>query len=772
MVLVGLLVCAILAKGLDLLFPLHLPHGPGAFSVTVVDEEGEPLRIFPDAKGVWRYPISLEEVSPLYIESLLAYEDRYFYRHPGVNPLALGRALLAALKHGRIVSGGSTLTMQVARIFHPHKKTLSGKLVQMLRALQLEWHLSKDEILTLYINHAPFGGMVEGVEAAALTYLGKSSAELTRAEAAFFAVMPQAPSKNRPDRHLSRSVASRNKVLGRLALQGVISPQEAREAMAEPLSVVSWSPPFRAPLLARRLKKGFPEKAIIETFISPALQAGVSELILNMKAELPSGCSVAVMVMENGTGKVKAYKGSMDFLDKTRFGSVDMARALRSPGSTLKPFLYGLALDEGMIHSDSLLMDVPTSINGYTPLNFSRHFSGPVSASESLVRSLNVPAVSLLDRVGPARFDAFLRQAGIHLRYPQGGEPNLAMILGGAGTTLEELVEGYASLGNGGVPVHPVYVKTDEKRAKGALFSKGAAWIVKRVLSEFQELNATMGRRQGGRVAIKTGTSYGYRDAWALGVTEGHTLGVWVGRPDGTPLPGHYGAVTAVPLLRRVAGLLPRKGGRLSVPDDVEKKMICWPLGGLAKETEEGLCHEVREAWVLKGMVPPTFADVGVGGIAIDNPVRLWVSESGKGLYGACLDRYLEKGGKARKICIARWPAGAAPFLPPWKRQKGRLPAPHGLCLPHEQGPGSTIQITGIQDGGILKDPLGRKGSLSTSLSAIGGRGELLWMVDHKLVAKSQSGSQVSVTFPFAGRFTLTVMDTSGDYAEVNLTVR
>ncbi len=705
--------CAVLLiLGLDLVFPPAIP-GPGeGMAVTVVDREGSPLRVFPDDNGIWRYPVALDDVSPLYIQALLAYEDRWFYKHPGVNPLAMGRALIAAVRHGRIVSGGSTLTMQVARILHPHRRTIVGKIGQMLRAFQLERRLTKEEILTLYLNHAPFGGTVEGVQAAVLTYLGKPAAELTHAEAALLAVLPQAPSRNRPDLHPERAVAARNKVLERVADFGIWDRLLVDEAVAEPLAVHPWKPPFRAPLLARRLRQEKPQEALIQTPVDPAIQAGLAELAANLKGEFPAGTSLALLVVENETGKVLGYKGSMDFFDDARFGHVDMVQAIRSPGSTLKPFLYAVALEEGLIHSESLLMDSPLSIKGYTPLNFTRHFSGPVSAADALVRSLNVPAVDLLDRVGPVRFDSLLRQAGIHLRYPEGGAPNLSMILGGVGTNLEELVTAYASLARKGT-VTPLQYTLEGYEPDTQALSEGSAWIVRRILETPERTRRGRGRfgmNRGRKLAWKTGTSYGFRDAWAVGVTNAHTVGVWVGRPDGTPLPGHYGAVTAVPILFQVAQSLSSDNGKRDpMPESVSQETICWPLGIASSETASEHCHIKRTAWLLNDTIPPTFGPRNPHALMAPNPMSVRVNPmSGNGLYGPCLDRWLadHAGNQTITRTIARWPGGAAPFLPPWIRTRSRLPTPDPSCLPDEIPLGSPITIHGIHEGAILKDPL------------------------------------------------------------------
>ena len=315
-----------------------------------------------------------------------------------------------------------------------------------------------------------------------------------------------------------------------------------------------------APLLARRLKYDPESNRTINTNIDLYLQDVTADLVQRYVAGLPSHTSAAVLVVENETLAVKAYVGSADFLDEERFGHVDMVKALRSPGSTLKPFLYGFALEEGLIHSESLLVDAPVTFSSYRPVNFDQGFSGPVSAAEALRRSLNVPAVDLLQRLGANFFDARLRQGGLRLNYQGSGSPNLAMILGGVGTTLEDLVGAYTALARDGLAGRPRYLVRDPVENRRML-KPGAAFIIRRILEDHPRTDLPGGRLdlvQSRQIAWKTGTSYGYRDAWALGVTDEFTVGVWVGRPDGTPVPGHYGGATAAPLLFTIVDALPR----------------------------------------------------------------------------------------------------------------------------------------------------------------------------------------------------------------------
>ncbi|MGO3622217.1 MAG: penicillin-binding protein 1C, partial [Pseudomonas helleri] len=474
----GLLLAVALLWLADRLWPLPLPKDD--LARVVLAEDGTPLWRFADANGVWRYPVQTDEVSPYYLEALLTYEDRWFYQHPGVNPLALGRAAWQNLSGGRVLSGGSTLSMQVARLLDPHERTLPGKLRQLWRTAQLEWHLSKSEILNLYLNRAPFGGTLQGVAAASWAYLGKSPQQLTRSEAALLAVLPQAPSRLRPDRHPERAQVARDKVLRRLAEYQVWPQGAVDEALEEPLLLAPRLEPSLAPLLARRLNRPH-SPPLIRTTLDANLQRRLEDLLLGWRARLPEHTSAAILVVETDNMAVRAYLGSVDINDARRFGHVDMISALRSPGSTLKPFLYGMAMDAGLIHSESLLQDVPRRYGDYRPGNFSMGFSGPVSASSALALSLNLPAVQLLEAYGPKRFAADLRNGGVPLSLPALAEPNLALILGGAGSRLEDLVSGYSALARGGKSAN-LRLQPQDELLERRMLSPGSAWIIRRIL--------------------------------------------------------------------------------------------------------------------------------------------------------------------------------------------------------------------------------------------------------------------------------------------------
>ncbi|MDR3351637.1 MAG: penicillin-binding protein 1C [Zoogloeaceae bacterium] len=748
---------------LDHLYPPPVPGRDSPRALLVLARDATPLRAFPDQDHVWRHPVRLDEVSPQYLEALVRYEDKTFYWHPGVNPLALLRAAWQRLWHGRIVSGGSTLTMQVARILEPIPRTPTGKLKQILRALQLEWRYSKAEILTLYLNYAPMGGVLEGVEAASRAYLGKSARHLSHAEAALLAVLPQAPSRYRPDRHPAQAREARDKVLTRM--RTTWTEAEIADALSEPLYAQTIREPLRAPLLAERLRReATTQKPRIDTTIDATLQETVELLLADRAKNLPPKVSIAALVMENASLEVLAYAGSADFNDDARFGHVDMVQASRSPGSTLKPFLYGLALDAGLIHSESLLADVPQSFSGYQPGNFQQSFHGPVSVSEALVKSLNVPAVEVLERLEPARFVALLRRGGLKLRFPRGAAPNLAVILGGAGTRLEDLVGAYSALARGGLAGTP-RLTPDAPREERRMLSAGAAFIIRDILESGgpmgRALETGSGQKRG--IAWKTGTSFGFRDAWSIGVSDRHTVGVWVGRPDGTPNPGFFGANVAAPLLVDLFAALNARAGNHQPPPTVRQEAICWPLGRRAASTAPELCHQKRLAWLLDDAAPPTFPDRLRPGTA-QYPVETDPG-SGRRVRSDCFP------GERSQREIARWPATLEPWLTPNLRQSASPPPWHPACAGQRE-PESGLAIIGLADGAILRRSSAGNAPLIRLEVRGKTEGEVIWLVNGKQEARHPARTSFTHRLETPGRYDITAMDESGHYDRLSLRFR
>ncbi len=603
--LAGVFALPLLALLLDRLFPPPLERY-AASSTLVLDERGEILRAFTTSEGAWRLKSTPAQVDPFFLKLLEAYEDRRFEHHWGVDPLALARALGQWIATGHVVSGASTLTMQTARLLAPHPHSLAGKLVEIMRALQLEAHFSKAEILSFYLTLAPYGGNLEGARAASLAYFGKEPRHLTASEAALLVALPQSPERNRPDLHPEAAQRARDKVLARLAARGILAQHQAREAASEPLALQRTSLPILAPHLAAELAAATPPGSTLRTSLQGHLQARVEALL--RREPLEEGASIAALVVENATRHIIAHVGSADYFGP--FGQNDLTRAKRSPGSTLKPFIYGMGFDALLVHPDTVIEDAPLRFGDYAPQNFDRDFRGQVTVRQALQMSLNLPAVALLNRVGPQRFVSALRAAGAELVFDEAiGAPSLAVALGGVGISLRDLVMLYAALADGGM-ARPLVAQPDEPPVNSTpLLTPAAAWYVTDILrgvtmpEPFAQLPALGGRRA---IAFKTGTSYGFRDAWAIGSSGRYTIGVWAGRPDGAPRPGHYGIAAAAPVLFKLFGLLPAEEEVRPMPAEVIRPANAAALPvALRRFSATGRPSTLEEGSPLRILFPP-----------------------------------------------------------------------------------------------------------------------------------------------------------------------
>jgi penicillin-binding protein 1C len=523
-----------------------------AVSTTIVDRNGKLLRAYAMADGRWRLPVDAKrDVDPTYLKLLLAYEDRRFRDHRGVDPRALLRAALQLATRGHIVSGGSTITMQLARLIEPRqRRSLHFKLRQIARAFEIERQMSKDEILDLYLTLAPYGGNLEGIRAASIAYFGKEPKRLLLAEAALLVALPQSPETRRLDRYPEAAKQGRDRVLDRMVAEQVISQEDADQAKAQAVPRFRKPLPILAPHAADQAAAAIKDQSLIKLTLDASLQKVLEPLAHDRAVTLGPNVSVGLIVVDNESGDVLAHVGSADYFDERRAGQVDMTRAVRSPGSTLKPFIYGLAFEDGFVHPESLIEDRPVRFGSYAPENFDMTYQGTVPVRKALQLSLNVPAIVLLDRVGVSRLSSRLKQAGANLILPKDEAPGLAMGLGGVGVTLQDLAMLYAGLPRLGTtkPLREIMMKDDSRddaREPRRLMDQAAAWQAGNVLLGTPPPENAVRNR----IAFKTGTSYGYRDAWSVGFDGRITIGVWVGRPDGAPVPGLIGRVAAAPIL-------------------------------------------------------------------------------------------------------------------------------------------------------------------------------------------------------------------------------
>ena len=551
----GLVAAETLVLGLDAAFPPDLSRAHRS-SPVALDHNGVWLRALPVEAGRWRIRADLSRTDAVFLRRLVAVEDARFYWHLGVDPISLVRASGAALLTGHIRSGASTLTMQTARLLEPHRRTLGGKLVEMLRAMQLEARFSKPRLLAMYLTLAPYGGNLEGVRAASLAYFGHEPESLTDGEQALLIALPQAPEGRRPDRRRERARIARGQVLDKLVRAHRLSDASATEARAEPL-------PGRAPFPALAWQVGGElaraaraDQASVVTTLDASLQRRLEAMAAQTaRAQGPAG-AVAILVVEIRGRAVRAAVGSAG-LDRPG-GWIDMTKALRSPGSALKPFIYAFAFDDGVAAPDTVIQDSARRFSDYQPENFDRVFHGQVTAREALNYSLNMPAVATLDRIGAPVFLARMEASGVKLVRPRAGvvDPGLSLALGGEGITLRDLALLYAALGDEGVAKPLAFTEAQAaQRAKSGGLRMIRPENARQILDILRETPTPKGRAPsalttgGPRMAFKTGTSYGFRDAVAAGVVGGYAVVVWTGRADGGARGGLTGRDSALPLL-------------------------------------------------------------------------------------------------------------------------------------------------------------------------------------------------------------------------------
>jgi len=591
------------------------------YSHVVLDRHGKLLRVYATPEGRWRLAVAAKDVDPRFLNLLFAYEDKRFWSHRGVDPEAMVRAAFQFATTGHIVSGGSTITMQVARLLEPrHERSLEAKLRQMTRALEIEQTLDKGQILSLYLTLAPYGGNLEGVRAASLAYFGKEPRKLSLAEAALLVALPQSPELRRPDRFAKAARAARDRVLDRVAAAGIVPRDEIARAKAIDVPHARKELPVLAPHSSDRIVAAEPGRFVHRLTVDGGLQRALEDLARDRARALGPQVSTAIVAADIATGEVLARVGSADFFDAARAGQVDMTRALRSPGSTLKPFIYGMGFEDGLIHPETLIDDKPIRFGNYKPENFDQSFQGTVTVRRALQFSLNVPAIAVLDKVGVTRLNARLSQAGAVLVLPSGEAPGLAMGLGGVGVRLNDLVMLYTGLARLGSVV-PLTDREGETPAPIRLLDPVAAWYIGNILIGAPPPD----NAAPGRIAYKTGTSYGYRDAWAIGFDGRICIGVWVGRPDGAPVPGLIGRATAAPILfdafarsGHAPAALPRapKGAVLAPTDKLPPPLQRFAPGG----SLTGLSEPPRI------MFPPDGARLELSGGETPDPLALKIA--------------------------------------------------------------------------------------------------------------------------------------------------
>ncbi len=585
---------------LNILFPLPVQKEN---SKVVLAKDGTLLTAFLTVDDKWRLPVHLDEISPQLIEAIIQKEDKWFYWHPGVNPVSLVKAFFTNLISGEIVSGASTITMQTARMLEPARRTYLNKFLEMLRAVQLEVFFSKDEILEMYLSMLPYGGNIEGVKSASYIYFNRPPAKLSLSQSILLAVIPNDPNRLRIDRSIEKTIEARNKWLEKFKVAGVFTKHELNDAANEPISPARYQMPLIAPHFCYFVNKKY-SRTELRTTLDLKTQKIAEQLLLNYvnRVKIKGVSNGAVFVIDNKTASVAAYCGSSDFYDATASGQVNGVNAVRSPGSTLKPALYAFAFDIGMLTPKMRLLDIPSDFGGYEPENFTPEFKGSVTAAYALLNSLNVPAVRLLNDVELKRFISLLKKSGFNEIEEQESKLGLSLILGGCGVRLEQLTNFFSSFAKEG-KLYKTRFLINEPETNIRVFSASSSYMIADILSGSERpdfpkdiLSAT----SMPRVAWKTGTSYGKRDAWAIGFTPRYTIGVWMGNFDGKGSPYLSGAEMAVPLLLDLFNSIDKEENKswFRKPESLGERKVCAETGLLPSV----FCKETTKDFYIRNV--------------------------------------------------------------------------------------------------------------------------------------------------------------------------
>ncbi|UJX39907.1 penicillin-binding protein 1C [Desulfovibrio sp. JY] len=730
-------------------FPLAALSPPGA--TVVAARNGTPLRLFLAPDDAWRFPVRLSAVSPILPRLVITAEDKRFYAHPGVDPLALFRAAAANLRAGRVVSGGSTLTMQLARLADPKPRTLASKIKEALAALALERRLSKEAILERYLNMAPYGGNIVGVGAASMFYCGKTPDRLSLAEAALLTVLPRAPLALDPTKHPEKAKAARDRLLAAMARRGVITEAAAAQARRVPVPQRLYRPPFFAPQFCDMAREAAGAVPRVDTTLDPETQKAATDILRGRKAWLAGQGigAVAAVVLDPASHDVLAMVGSTDFFGDTRFGQINGATIRRSPGSALKPFLYAYAMDQGLVFPQSQLLDIPTAFGNYSPKNYDGHYRGRVTTEQALVASLNVPAVRLLNSIGTSPFLELLRRGGLTTLDQPAAHYGLSLILGGGEVTLLDLANLYADLASGGEHRPPRLLRDAPPVPAIRLFSPEACALVTEMLTKLErpDLPTSWERALAvPAVAWKTGTSYGHRDAWAVGYSAGRVIGVWVGNMDGTPVSGISGAVYAGPILFELFRALEPHGSRLAAPPGLNIREI--EVCAESRQLPGPDCPRRVTAKIIPGVTK-------LGPCPVHR--RLLVdAASGLALSGDCLATHA-----AKSVMVATYPAELVswwrgvgiPFVPP--------PGPEPGCgAPHGEGPRIVSPSPGTPYV-FRRDAPAAFQRIALAADAPAGSRRLSWYVDGELAAQGAPGATLFWQ-PSLGSHRLVAVDDQG----------
>jgi len=731
-------------------------------SPVVHDRSGKPLRFFLAPDDQWRFYATLKELSPALVQSELAYEDRWFYFHPGVNPFALSRAFVQNLRSGEIISGGSTLTMQVARMLERRPRTYRSKLIEIFRALQLEARYSKKQILAFYFNLAPYGGNIQGVAAASWLYFGKPPDRLGPAEIALLVALPQSPETRRPDLHPKAAKLARDRVLARLHSKGLISSEELRRAIDAPVPSGRKKLPMVAPHLSEMLLAKADENGHVLSTIDLELQA-FCEKKLKAHIQKLKGRGIkdaAVVLIENKTGAVRVLVGSPEFFDVPSQGQVNAAVAPRSPGSTLKPFLYGRGLDQGLVSPELLLADVPTNFGDYQPENYDDSFRGMVSMREALISSLNIPAVNLDARLKDQGSWSILREAKFKSISADKNYYGLSLVLGGCGVNLLELTNLYAALAGQGLWKPYRLLENSPKPAGKKLFSRASAYIITDILSEVKrpDLDNELIRSTNlPLIAIKTGTSSGRRDAWSIGFDPDWTIGVWAGNADGQGNPDLVGAASAAPLVFEIFDAL-KSGPKqkwFERPPEVGFRKVC-ALSGMIAGPD---CPETKEEMFIYNVSP---------GQVCTFHRKFEINDK----TGFRLCSFCRQGRTYTEKVFIKWPQEVANWMKANNILVEEIPPHLPACTHQDQGKAPEIVSPKPGDNFMLREGIDDSLQQIRLRAAVDNRVKtIFWFVDGRMIFKGAASETVFYR-PDPGAHQLVCMDEEGRKSSISFSVQ
>ncbi len=575
---------------MNLIFPLktNVPY-----STLITAADGTLVHAFLSQDDKWRMCVELHEITPMLRKAIIQKEDKYFYWHFGINPVAIAKAAFNNILQGKRTSGASTITMQVARLLYPKKRTYWGKLTEILRAIQLEIFYSKDEILQLYLNLVPYSSNIEGIKSASFLYFQKSPDRLSLAEVTTLAIIPNRPTSLRLGSKNPLIIEERNRWLKRFQEEQVFDNQQVKDALIEPLLASRHEAPKEAPHLSWRLKNSFPNETTIRSTLNRAIQAKTEQIVANYVNGLKAKNiqNAAVLVVNNATMQIEAYIGSADFGNTGDGGQVDGIQAIRSPGSALKPLLYATAFDKGLITPKNIINDVPTNFNGFEPENFDKRFNGAVSVTFALANSLNIPAVKILRDLGKKELIEKLKQANFKTIKEQEKDLGLSIVLGGCGVTLEEMTKLYATFANAGKCQDLIFTlkNTFHKNTNTQLLSPSSVYLITQILAQIQRPDLPNNfdyTYHLPKIAWKTGTSFGKRDAWSIGYNKKYTVGVWLGNFSGVGVPELSGAEIATPLLFQVFNTIDYNSSVawFNQPKEVALRQVCSETGDLPND--------------------------------------------------------------------------------------------------------------------------------------------------------------------------------------------